>query len=51
MKKVNLKGTLNLKKETMSKLEMTNLKGGATIQAACTKTCLEECVSKKCVLN
>jgi hypothetical protein len=31
MKKVNLKGKLNLKKETLSKLDMTNVSGGATV--------------------
>jgi hypothetical protein len=30
MKKVNLKGKLNLKKETLSKLDMTNVSGGVT---------------------
>jgi hypothetical protein len=31
MKKVNLKGKLNLKKETMSKMDMNEVNGGATI--------------------
>ncbi len=47
MKKVNLKGKLGLKKETMSKLAMNEVSGGAT--AACPPgSLLQVCTSAKC---
>jgi hypothetical protein len=39
MKKVNLKGKLNLKKETLSKLDMTSVSGGATALCAQSLIC------------
>jgi hypothetical protein len=38
MKKVNLKGKLGLKKETISKLDMGNVSGGQTGQGICAQT-------------
>ncbi len=41
MKKVNLNGKLSLKKETMSKLDMTHVNGGATV--ACQTQIIVNC--------
>ncbi len=38
MEKVNLKGKLVLKKEVLSKLDMTNISGGQTGQNICAQT-------------
>jgi hypothetical protein len=43
MKKVNLKGKLSLKKETMSKMELNEVNGGATIGCTGTASLLVIC--------
>lgn len=45
MKKLNLKGKLNLKKESISKFEMQNVKGGEdrTYTTLCGATCDKNC--------
>jgi hypothetical protein len=45
MKKLNLKGTLSLKKETISKFEMQHVKGGEdrTYTTLCGATCEKDC--------